>query len=164
VGELLREMQERKVHIAIVVDEHGGTAGLVTFEDLIEEIVGPVRDEYDEAEQEEIQFISDREVLVSARVPIDDVKELLHLNIDDVDADSIGGLVYAMLGEIPKAGATISIGKAKLTVDSVRRQSIQSVRITSDTPFVREDNGDDDDDDEGTEPADEGDRQQTAAG
>lgn len=160
VGELLREMQERKVHMAIVVEEHGGTAGLVTFEDLIEEIVGPVRDEYDEAEQEEIEFINDHEVRLSARVPIDDVKEMLHLKIDDVDADSIGGLVYAMLGEIPKAGATIKIGDAKLTVESVRRQSIQTVRIESDKPFVR-DSGDEDDDDP-SEPSDS-DRRHTAA-
>jgi CBS domain containing-hemolysin-like protein len=160
VGELLREMQERKVHMAIVVEEHGGTAGLVTFEDLIEEIVGPVRDEYDEAEQEEIEFINDHEVRLSARVPIDDVKEMLHLQIDDVDADSIGGLVYAMLGEIPKAGATITIGDAKLTVESVRRQSIQTVRITSDKPFARERN--DEDDDDSPEPSDS-DRRQTAA-
>jgi len=161
VGELLREMQERKVHMAIVVEEHGGTAGLVTFEDLIEEIVGPVRDEYDEAEQEEIQFISDHEVRVSARVSIDDVKEMLHLKIDDVDADSIGGLVYAMLGEIPKAGATMTIGDATLTVESVRRQSIQTVRISSDKPFVRDRTDEDNEDD--SEPPAGDDHRQTAA-
>ena len=69
VGELLREMKERKVHIAMVVDEHGGTAGIVTFEDLIEEIVGPIRDEYDMREVEELQIVSDHEVVVSARYP-----------------------------------------------------------------------------------------------
>jgi CBS domain containing-hemolysin-like protein len=138
VGELLHEMQERTVHIAIVVDEYGGTAGIVTIEDLIEEIVGPIRDEYDVAEQEEIQFLSDHEVLMNARVSIDDVKELLRLDLEETDADSIGGYVYAKLGEIPKVGATLPIGDATLTVESLRKQSIRTVRITSPRPFVVE--------------------------
>jgi putative hemolysin len=141
VGELLHEMQQRKVHMAIVVDEYGGTAGIVTIEDLIEEIVGPIRDEYDIAEQEEVQFLSDKEVLVNARVGIDEVKELLHLDIDDVEADSIGGLVYEKLGEIPTPGATIQLGDATLVVETVRRQSIRTVRIISPTPFTARENG-----------------------
>lgn len=146
VGELLREMRERRVHIAIVVDEHGGTAGMVTMEDLIEEIVGPIRDEYDVAEQEDIQFLSDSEVLLSARFPIDDVQDLLHLDFETVDADSIGGYVYAVLGEIPKVGATLAIGDATLTVERVHRQRIQSVRIKRPRSFleieVEDENGD----------------------
>jgi putative hemolysin len=136
VGELLHDMQVRKVHIAIVVDEYGGTAGIVTMEDLFEEIVGPIRDEYDIAEQEEIQFLSDSEVLLSARVSVDDVREMLHLAIDDTEADSIGGYVYERLGEIPKPGATVTVGHARIVVETVRRQSIRTVRITSDHPFT----------------------------
>jgi CBS domain containing-hemolysin-like protein len=124
-----------------VVDEHGGTAGIVTFEDLIEEIVGPIRDEYDVAEQEEIQFVSDHEVVVSARFPVDDVAELLHLDLGETDADSIGGLVYERLGEIPKAGAALQLGAATLTVESVRRQSIQTVRIVSPEPLILDRDG-----------------------
>jgi CBS domain containing-hemolysin-like protein len=138
VGELLHDMQVRKVHIAIVVDEYGGTAGIVTMEDLFEEIVGPIRDEYDIAEQEEIQFLSDSEVLLSARVSVDDVREMLHLDIEETDADSIGGYVYERLGEIPKPGATVTVGQARITVEIVRRQSIRTVRITSDHPFTGE--------------------------
>jgi putative hemolysin len=138
VGELLREMKERKVHIAVVVEEHGGTAGIVTFEDLIEEIVGPIRDEYDMREVEELQIVSDQEVVVSARFPVDDLKEELDLQVPTVDADTVGGLVYELLGEIPKVGATIQLGDATLTVESVRRQGIQSVRITSSVPLVRD--------------------------
>jgi CBS domain containing-hemolysin-like protein len=138
VGELLREMKERKVHIAVVVDEHGGTAGIVTFEDLIEEIVGPIRDEYDMREVEELQIVSDNEVVVSARYPVDDLKEALALEVPEVEADTVGGLVYERLGEIPKVGATIQLGPATLTVEAVRRQSIQSVRITSPISLVRE--------------------------
>ncbi|MFN2569237.1 MAG: hemolysin family protein [Candidatus Dormibacteria bacterium] len=141
VGELLHDMQTRRVHLAIVVDEHGGTAGIATLEDLIEEIVGPIRDEYDMAEQEDVQFLSDHEVRVNARVPVGDVKEMLHLDIEDVEADSIGGLVYERLGEIPKAGDTISLGQATLTVEAVHRQSIQAVRISSPEPFPATPNG-----------------------
>jgi CBS domain containing-hemolysin-like protein len=135
---LLREMKERKVHIAVVVDEHGGTAGIVTFEDLIEEIVGPIRDEYDMREVEELQIVSDHEVVVSARFPVDDLKEALDITVPDVEADTVGGLVYEQLGEIPKVGATIQLGTATLTVEAIRRQGIQSVRITSPLALVRE--------------------------
>jgi putative hemolysin len=138
VGELLRDMKERKIHIAVVVDEHGGTAGIVTFEDLIEEIVGPIRDEYDMREVEELQIVSDHEVVVSARFPVDDLKEALDLQVPEVEADTVGGLVYEQLGEIPKVGATIQLGNATLTVESIRRQGIQTVRITSPVTLVRE--------------------------
>ncbi|MBJ7607976.1 MAG: HlyC/CorC family transporter [Candidatus Dormibacteraeota bacterium] len=141
VGELLKEMQQRKVHMAVVVEEHGGTAGIVTFEDLIEEIVGPIRDEYDVAEQEEVQFLNDCEVLLNARFPVDDIKDLLHLDIGETESDSIGGLVYERLGRIPAVGATVALGEATLTVEQLRRQSIQLVRITSPNPFLNEVNG-----------------------
>jgi CBS domain containing-hemolysin-like protein len=134
-GELLIEMRLKKVHIAIVVDEYGGTAGIITIEDLLEEIVGEIQDEYDIAEPEEIQFINDHEVLLSARVSIDDVKELLHVDIPDTEADSIGGLVMERLGEIPKSGATLALGDATLVVDTVRGQSIRTVRIASPRPL-----------------------------
>ena len=148
VGELLHEMQERKVHMAVVVEEHGGTAGIVTFEDLIEEIVGPIRDEYDVAEEEEVQFLNDCEVLLNARFPVDDIKDLLHLDVGETESDSIGGLVYERLGEIPAVGATIQLGDATLTVEQVRRQSIQLVRITSPVAFMRDRNGVHSDEDE----------------
>jgi putative hemolysin len=141
VGELLHEMQERKVHMAVVVEEHGGTAGIVTFEDLIEEIVGPIRDEYDVGEQEEVQFLNDNEVLLNARFPVDDIKDLLHLDIGETESDSVGGLVYERLGEIPAVGATLQLGGATLIVEQVRRQSIQMVRIRSPEPFLRERDG-----------------------
>jgi putative hemolysin len=134
-GELLIEMRKKKVHMAVVVDEYGGTAGIVTIEDLIEEIVGDIRDEYDATEPEEIQFISDREVLVNARVSLDDIKALLHLPIEDVEADTIGGLVYERLGSIPKPGATVQIGDVTIRVESVRRQAIRTLRISSPRPL-----------------------------
>jgi len=89
-------------------------------------------------EVEELQIVSDHEVVVSARYPVDDLKEALALEVPDVEADTVGGLVYERLGEIPKVGATIQLGPATLTVEAVRRQSIQTVRITSPTSLVRE--------------------------
>jgi len=136
VGELLHEMQERKIHMAIVVDEHGGTAGIVTFEDLIEEIVGPIRDEYDSGELEEIQILSDREVLLSARYSVDDLRDELGIDIGETDADSVGGLIYERLGEIPISGATVDIDGARFVVESVRRQGIQTVRVSRAEPFL----------------------------
>ncbi|HET9052376.1 MAG TPA: hemolysin family protein [Candidatus Dormibacteraeota bacterium] len=142
-GDLLHDMQVRKVHIAVVVDEYGGTAGIITIEDLLEEIVGEIRDEYDVAEQEHVQFLSDREVLVSARLSLEDVKDMLALEVDpeDIESDSVGGLVYERLGAIPKPGATVQIGDMTLTVETVRRQSIRTVRIVSPRPFDVERNG-----------------------
>ena len=144
VGELLSEMRERKVHMAIVVDEHGGTAGLVTLEDLIEEIVGPIRDEYDLGEQEELQVVDDHHVVVSPRFSLDDAHELLHLDIGESEADTIGGLIYERLGEIPKAGDALQLGPATVTVVAVRGHRIQSVRIESPEALVkpRSHNGD----------------------
>ena len=78
-----------------------------------------------------MQFLNDCEVLLNARFPVDDIKDLLHLDVGETESDSIGGLVYERLGEIPAVGATIQLGDATLTVEQVRRQSIQLVRITS---------------------------------
>lgn len=156
-GELLIEMRKKKVHLAIVVDEYGGTAGIVTIEDLIEEIVGDIRDEYDVAEPEEIQFLSEREVLVNARVSLDDVKAMLHLpvDVDEVEADTIGGLVYERLGSIPKAGATVQIGEVTVRVESVRRQAIRTLRISSPRPLSLEEHEHADQEHTGSEAAGE---------
>jgi Mg2+/Co2+ transporter CorC len=89
-------------------------------------------------EVEELQIVSDHEVVVSARYPVDDLKETLNIEVPDVEADTVGGLVYEELGEIPKVGATIQLGVATLTVEAIRRQSIQTVRITSPVPLIRE--------------------------
>jgi len=89
-------------------------------------------------EVEELQIVSDHEVVVSARFPVDDLKEALAIEVPDVEADTVGGLVYEQLQEIPKVGATIQLGSATLTVEAVRRQSIQTVRITSPVSLMRD--------------------------
>ena len=135
VQDVLRDLRKNRVHMAIVVDEYGGTAGAVTIEDIIEEIVGPIQDEYDVGEEDEIQFISPNEVVLDGRVSVDDVNELLKLNIAADDYDTIGGYVLNQLGAAPKVGATLKLGNAELRVEAVQGTRIKKVRIKSQTPF-----------------------------
>jgi CBS domain containing-hemolysin-like protein len=107
----------------------------VTIEDIIEEIVGPIQDEYDVGEEDEIQFISPNEVVLDGRVSVDDVNELLKLHIAGEDYDSIGGFVLNQLGAAPKVGATLRLGDSELRVEAVQGTRIKKVRIRSDTPF-----------------------------
>ena len=104
VDELLSEMQARRQHIAIVVDEYGGTAGLVTIEDILEEIVGEITDEYD-AEEVEVEPLDDGVVRVSSRYPVDDLDELFGVDVGDDDVDSVGGLMAKHLGRVPIPGS-----------------------------------------------------------
>jgi len=135
VQDVLRDLRKNRVHMAIVVDEYGGTAGAVTIEDIIEEIVGPIQDEYDVGEEDEIQFISPNEVVLDGRVSVDDVNELLKLQIAADDFDTIGGYVLNQLGAAPRVGDTLPIGQASLRVEGVRGTRIKKVRIHSEAPF-----------------------------
>jgi CBS domain containing-hemolysin-like protein len=135
VQDVLRDLRKNRVHMAIVVDEYGGTAGAVTIEDILEEIVGPIQDEYDIGEEDEIQFITPNEVVLDGRVSVDDVNELLKLNIAADDYDTIGGYVLNQLGASPKVGATLKMGNAELRVEAVQGTRIKKVRIRSATPF-----------------------------
>jgi len=135
VQDVLRDLRKNRVHMAIVVDEYGGTAGAVTIEDILEEIVGPIQDEYDIGEEDEIQFINPNEVVLDGRVSVDDVNELLKLDIVADNYDSIGGYVLNQLGAAPKVGATLKLGNAELRVEAVQGTRIKKVRIKSETPF-----------------------------
>ena len=135
VQDVLRDLRKNRVHMAIVVDEYGGTAGAVTIEDILEEIVGPIQDEYDIGEEDEIQFINPTEVVLDGRVSVDDVNELLKLNIAADDYDTIGGYVLNQLGAATKVGATLKLGNAELRVEAVQGTRIKKVRIRSETPF-----------------------------
>jgi CBS domain containing-hemolysin-like protein len=135
VQDVLRDLRKNRVHMAIVVDEYGGTAGAVTIEDILEEIVGPIQDEYDIGEEDEIQFISPNEVILDGRVSVDDVNELLKLEIAGDDFDTIGGYVLNQLGATPKVGATLKLGNGELRVEAVQGTRIKKVRIRSATPF-----------------------------
>ncbi len=130
VDELLDELRLSKVHIAIVVDEYGGTAGLVTIEDLLEEIVGEIQDEYDR-EEAPIERISESEAILDARVSIDALAELFgYAPAEDEDYDSIGGFVYHHLGKVPAAGDEVRVDGLTLRVLSVLGRRIKKVRAT----------------------------------
>jgi CBS domain containing-hemolysin-like protein len=129
VDELLHEMQQRHVHVAVVIDEYGGTAGLITIEDLIEEIVGEIQDEYD-VEEAMIEEVSDDEALFDARVSIRDVNDTLDLDIDDEDFDTLGGLLYHELGKVPNAGDEVRVDGARVKVLSTTGRRVRKVRVT----------------------------------
>src|SRR6266508_438901 len=139
VDELLNEMRTKKQHMVIVVDEYGGTAGMVTLEDLLEEIVGEIRDEYDTAEEDLLTILNDHEVRVDAGFPLEELNERLRLGIEESgDYDSVGGYVHAMLGKIAKAGDSFSAGRAKWIVEKVKGRRIETVRLTSDDRWPEE--------------------------
>jgi len=129
VAELLPEMQKQKAHMAIAVDEHGGTAGLVTLEDLIEELVGEIVDEYD-VEEPPIEPLPGGDVRVNARMPIDELNELLDAEFPEGDYDTVGGLVYFLLGHVPSEGETVDYDGRRLRAERVQGRRIGRVRIS----------------------------------
>jgi putative hemolysin len=130
VDDLLHELQRRKVHIAIVLDEFGGTAGMVTIEDLIEEIVGEIQDEYD-VEEPLVVKINDDEARFDGRADIDDLVELYDVHLDETELeefDTVGGLVFHRLGGIPKVGDQVSVDGLTLTVESTDGRRVGKVK------------------------------------
>lgn len=128
VSELLKDMRHKQVHIAIAVDEYGGVAGLVTLEDLIEEIVGEIVDEYD-VEEPLIEELPDGRLRVDGRLPLEEVGELTSAELDVEDVDSVGGLVYALAGDIPKEGDRYELAGLRFIAERVEGRRIQKVII-----------------------------------
>jgi len=128
LGDLLKELQRRKVHMAIVVDEYGTVTGLVTIEDLLEEIVGEIFDEYDR-EIKLIEEIFPGKYGLDARLSIDDLNELMDTEIPSEDVDTVGGLVLKVLGEVPKPGASFVLNGLVFTVEKVRNNRISKVTV-----------------------------------
>ncbi len=127
---LLQEMQQRRVHLAVVVDEYGGTAGLVTLEDLIEEIIGEVQDEYDLNEQAAYQQVNDNEYICNARLDLDDLNRLLDITLPTDENDTLGGYIFSKVGEVPEPGTVIETPEVRIVVLSVDRHRIGQVRVT----------------------------------
>lgn len=128
VSELLREMQAAKNHLCIVVDEFGSTAGLVTFEDLVEEIVGEIVDEYDE-EAPMVESLGDGVYAVDARLSVDELSDAIGHPIPTGDWDTVGGLVLALAGRVPEEGESFDVEGLTLTVDRVQGRRVSRVRI-----------------------------------
>jgi CBS domain containing-hemolysin-like protein len=136
VAELMREMQAKKLHMAIVLDEYAGTAGLVTLEDLIEELVGEIVDEYD-VEEPSVESLAGGDVRVNARMPIDELNELLDTELPEGDWDTVGGLVYNLLGHVPVEGETVEFDGHRLRAEKVQGRRIGRVRISRTSPAQR---------------------------
>jgi CBS domain containing-hemolysin-like protein len=137
IDKLFREFQSHRIHMAVVVDEYGGTAGLVTIEDIIEEVFGEIVDEYD-SEAPLVQSLGRGSYRIDARLPVDDLNSLLDTEFDDIDYESVGGMVYQALGRIPRSGESTVLDGYRFTVDKVRAQRILLVRITPSLEEERE--------------------------
>jgi CBS domain containing-hemolysin-like protein len=128
VDELLAEMQAERIHIAIVADEYGGVAGLVTLEDIVEEIVGEIRDEYDQGEESLSQKISDDEYILHGRLDMDDFNEMMDVTLNTEEADTLGGYIYSRIGRVPRSGEILQEGEIRLTVEQINGRRIRRVR------------------------------------
>lgn len=128
VDDLFKDMRRQGVHMAIILDEFGSTVGLVTMEDLLEEIVGDIRDEYDSTE-EPITVVSEGVYLVHGRVPLEELAEETDIRLSEEDVDTVGGYVFHKLGHIPRVGDAVEANGVKLTVEEMRGKRICKVRI-----------------------------------
>jgi magnesium and cobalt exporter, CNNM family len=134
VDELLEELQKQRTHMAIVVDEYGGVAGLVTIEDILEEIVGEIQDEYDAVEEPLVESVSANEYIMNARVNLDDVSQLLDVTLPAESGDTLGGFIYSQLGKVPAAGDKVRFGDLSMEVMSVAARRIGKVRVRREPP------------------------------
>ena len=146
VSDLLNELRLKKVHMAIILDEYGGTNGLVTIEDLIEEIIGDIQDEYD-VEEDLIVMHSDNQLVADARAPIGDVEEAFDMELDeeileDSEADTIGGLAFEHLGGIPEVNDEVTVGRFLIRIVNVSGRRITKVEVTLLPPEEEEDDED----------------------
>ena len=130
VDELLRQMQSQRIHVAIVIDEYGGTAGLVTIEDLLEEIVGEITDEYDN-EQAPVEWLSPGSARVTARLPVDELEDLFGVKVEAEDVETVGGLLAHGLGRVPIAGSQAVVAGLRLTAENLagRRNKVGTVLV-----------------------------------
>jgi CBS domain containing-hemolysin-like protein len=128
VEELLRELQAAQIHMAVVVDEYGATVGLVTIEDILEELVGEIVDEYDD-ELPLVDVLDDDRWRVDARLPVDDLSELVDARLPDEEWDTVGGLLFGLLGHVASPGERVVVGRIRLTAEQVRGRRIAQVLV-----------------------------------
>jgi CBS domain containing-hemolysin-like protein len=139
-SDLLREMQKRRVHIAIVLDEYGSTVGLVTIEDLLEELVGEIADEYDR-EEPQMEPVDENTYRVNGRLSIDDVNELLDVELPHDEWDTVAGLMYGLLGAVPTQGEAVSFDDLEFTAEKVQGRRIAKILIRRREPQFEESEG-----------------------
>ncbi len=155
VLDLLRELQSAKVHMAVVIDEYGGTAGLVTIEDIVEEIVGEILDEYDLAEEAPYESVGEGEFIFDARIGLDDFNHIVDANLPDELADTLGGFIYGQLGKVPVVGETIETEHLRLTVTEITDQRILKVQVKRISPGGEPPASKDEDEDDHAQPKEE---------
>ena len=142
ISELLVEMRESTFNIAIVLDEYGDMAGLITLEDILEEIVGEIHDEYDEQEDERVRQVGEREYIIEGSTSLDDVNDDLHTNLDSEDYDSLGGFLIEHLNRLPELGDEVCTEDGiRLVVEKLDKNRVESVHI-----YLPENLGEDTDD------------------
>lgn len=137
-SELMFEMRKASVNIVIVLDEYGATAGLITLEDLLEEIVGEIRDEYDEDEEDSLTRLSDTEYIVEGSMKLDDLNDSLDLDLTSEDYDSVGGLVIGLLDHLPEAGEQVVQDGITFVVESVEKNRIDKIHLYLPQPDTEE--------------------------
>ena len=128
-AELMVELRKTQNNIAIVLDEYGATAGLITLEDMLEEIVGEIRDEYDEDEEDLIKKINSREYVVEGAMKLDDLNDQLGLQLESEDYDSIGGFIIGLLDHLPEEGEEVTYQNLRLVVEKVERNRIDTIHL-----------------------------------
>ncbi len=129
IKDLLRDFRERKIHMAVVVDEYGGVSGIVTLEDLIEEIVGDIKDEYDRGEEEPVTKLEDGSYMVDPKIDLDEFNELFKTNLYDENCETLGGFIFSKLGRIPKKGEELEAGGMRIVVEKASPRKIERLRV-----------------------------------
>jgi putative hemolysin len=147
VDELLEDMQEGHVHMAMVVDEYGGIAGLVTLEDIFEEIVGEIQDEYDQSEEAPYVQMGEGEYIFQGRVDLKDFNEVMGSQLPTEETETLGGFIYERVGRVPVSGESLQVGDINLTIEQVTRRRIRKVRAKKQLEAAQKVRSDEDDND-----------------
>jgi CBS domain containing-hemolysin-like protein len=135
LDDLLTEMQVRRVQMAVVVDEYGGTAGVVTFEDIVEEIVGEIQDEYDTAEEMPYFEVREGEYVVRGRIDLDDLNQIMGADLPKETSETVGGFIYSYLGKVPSPGDVVEASGVRMVVEQVTGRRIRKVRVSRIAPI-----------------------------
>jgi CBS domain containing-hemolysin-like protein len=144
VDELLEEMQAGHVHMAMVVDEYGGIAGLVTLEDIFEEIVGEIQDEYDQSEEAPYTQVGEDEYVFQGKVDLRDFNEVMGSQLPTEETETLGGFIYEQIGRVPTNKETLQVGDISLTIEQVTGRRIRKVRAKKQPAIAQEEKQDED--------------------